>query len=104
MASHLLEPYRHQAYIPARRALDALTKLHGEWLNHEPARLDAARIKKILPSLETYVSTLRRVDGEHFAAYPLIVGIIAELRTIEGTALESIIGDLEHSRTEIDNA
>jgi len=104
MASHLLEPYRHQAYIPARRALDALTRLHGEWLTHEPARLDAARIKKILPSLETYVSTLRRVDGEHFAAYPLIVGIIAELRTIEGTALESIIGDLEHSRTEIDNA
>jgi hypothetical protein len=101
MASHLLEPYRHQAYIPARRALDALTKLHGEWLKHEPSRLDTARIKKMLSSLETYVSALR---GEHFAAYPLIVGVIAELRTIECAALDSIIGDLEHSRTEIDNA
>jgi hypothetical protein len=104
MASHLLEPYRHQAYIPARRALDALIMLHGEWHNHEPVRLDAARIKKILPSLETYVSTLRRVDGKHFAAYPLIVMIIGELRNIEYAALDSIIGDLEHSRTEIDNA
>jgi hypothetical protein len=104
MPSHLLEPYRHQAYIPARRALDALTKLHDEWLNNEPTHLDAARLKKVLVSLDTYVATLRRVDGDHFAAYPLIVRMIAELRTIECGALDSIIGDLEHSRTEIDNA
>jgi hypothetical protein len=32
------------------------------------------------------------------------VSIIAELRSIEGAALDAIIGDLEHSRTEIDNA
>lgn len=104
MPSNLLEPYRHQAYIPARRALDALTKLHIVWLNDAPARLDAARIKKVLPSLEIYVSTLRRADGDHFGAYPLVVRIIEELRCIECAALESIIGDLEHSRTEIDNA
>jgi hypothetical protein len=104
MPSHLLEPYRHQAYIPARRALDALTKLHGEWLNSAPARLDAARIRKILPPLESYVSTLRRADGDHLDAYPLIVSIIAELRGIDCGALDSIVGDLEHSRTEIDNA
>src|SRR5579862_9724022 len=104
MPANLLEPYRHQAYIPARRALDALTKLHGEWLNNAPARLDAARIKSILPSLETYVATLRRADGDHFAAYPLIVWIIAELRHIESGALDSIVGDLEHSPTEIDNS
>jgi hypothetical protein len=104
MPSNLLEPYRHQAYIPARRALDALAKLHADWLRNEPARLDAARIKATLPSLEIYVATLRRADGDHFAAYPLIVSIIAELRHIECRALDSIIGDLEHSRTEIDNA
>jgi hypothetical protein len=104
MPSHLLEPYRHQAYIPARRALDALTKLHGEWLSNAPTRLDAARIKNVLLSLDTYVATLRRVDGDHFDAYPLIVWMLAELRNIECGALDSIIGDLEHSRTEIDNA
>lgn len=104
MPPSLLEPYRHQAYIPARRALDALTKLYAQWLNDSPARLDAARLKKLLQSLETYVATLRRADGDHFDAYPLIVGIIAELRSIECAALDSIVGDLEHSRTEIDNA
>ena len=104
MPSNLLEPYRHQAYIAARRALDALTKLHDEWLNGTPARLDAARIKRLLPSLESYVETLRRADGDHFDAYPLVVWTIAELRDIGSGALDSIIGDLEHSRTEIDNA
>jgi hypothetical protein len=104
MPSHLLEPYRHQAYIPARRALSALTRLYSEWNAASPARLDAARIKPILPSLETYVATLRRADGNHLDEYPRIVSIIAELRSIQGAALDNIIGDLEHSRTEIDNA
>jgi hypothetical protein len=104
MPHHLLEPYRHQAYIPARRALDALKKLHREWLQNAFESFNAARVNKVLPSLETYVATLRRVDGEHLAAYPLVVWIIAELRNIEHDALDSIIGDLEHSRTEIDNA
>ena len=104
MPSHLLEPFRHQAYIPARRALNDLTRLYGEWNAALPARLDAARIKQILPSLETYVTTLQRADGNHLGEYPRIVSILAELRRIEDAALDSIIGDLEHSRTEIDNA
>ena len=104
MPSHLLEPYRHQAYIPARRALSDLTQLYGKWNSALPARLDAARIKQVLPSLETYVTTLRQADGNHLGEYPRIVSIIAELRGIEDAALDSIIGDLEHSRTEIDNA
>ena len=104
MPTHLLEPYRHQAYIPARRALNALTQLYGEWNAAAPARLDAARIKQILPSLQTYVATLQRAHGNHLDEYPRVVSIIAELRSIEGAALDAIIGDLEHSRTEIDNA
>jgi hypothetical protein len=103
MPSHLLEPYRHQAYIPARRALNDLTRLYGEWNAALPARLDAARIKQILPSLEAYVATLQRADGNHLGEYPRIVSILAELRRIEDAALDSVIGDLEHSRTEIDN-
>jgi hypothetical protein len=104
MPASLLEPYRHQAYIPARRALDALAKLHDDWVNDPAAHPNAAQIKKILPSLRTYVETLRQAHGNHFATYPLIVWIIYELRQIECGALDSIIGDLEHSRTEIDNA
>jgi hypothetical protein len=104
MPSHLLEPYRHQAYIPARRALNTLIHLYGEWNAALPARLDAARIKQVLPSLETYVATLQRAAGNHLGEYPRIVSIIADLRSIGGAALDSIIGDLEHSRTEIDNA
>ena len=103
MASSLLEPYRHQAYIPARRALDALTRLLREWLNSPAASLDAARLKRILPSLETYVATLRSPEGDHLGEYPRIVAIIADLSDFHSAALDSIVGDLEHSRTEIGN-
>ena len=104
MSSSLLEPYRHQAYLPARRALDALANLHRQLLTNAGTAIDAARIKKILPSLETYVATLRRADGEHFAEYPRVVAIIAGLSEIPSVLLDSIIGDLEHSRTEIGNS
>jgi hypothetical protein len=103
MPSSLLEPYRHQAYIPARRALDALTQLQREWTNSPAVRLDAARLKRIMTSLETYVATLRSPKGDHLGEYPRVVALIAELSDFQCAALESIVGDLEHSRTEIDN-
>lgn len=103
MPSSLLEPYRHQAYIPARRALDALAAVHRALMVDNAAPLSAARIKKILPELEAYVATLRRADGEHFEEYARIVSIIAALSEVQSDALDSIIGDLEHSRTEIGN-
>lgn len=103
MPSSLLEPYRHQAYIPARRALDALLSLHRQLTSDSTAQLTAARIRKVLPALEAFVTTLRRADGEHFEEYPRVVSIIEALSEIQADALDSIIGDLEHSRTEIGN-
>jgi hypothetical protein len=104
MPTSLLEPYRHQAYIPARRALDALTALHKDLIGNTATTLDGARIRKILPLLERYVATLKRIDGDHFNEYPRVVEIIGALNDIHNAALESIIGDLEHSRTEIGNS
>jgi hypothetical protein len=103
MPSSLLEPYRHQAYIPARRALDALTLLQRQWMNSPAASLDAARLKRIISSLEKYVATLRSPEGDHLGEYPRVVAIIDDLSDFRSPALDSIVGDLEHSRTEIDN-
>ncbi|HEX3912464.1 MAG TPA: hypothetical protein VHW71_03060 [Steroidobacteraceae bacterium] len=104
MPSSLLEPYRHQAYIPARRALDALIGLQRKLAGDSAATLGAARIGKILPELSAYVATLRRADAEHLGEYARVVWIIAALSAIQSDSLDSIIGDLEHSRTEIGNA
>jgi len=47
--------------------------------------------------------TGRRETVDHLGAYPRVAAIIAELNEFQSAALDSIVGDLEHSRTEIDN-
>jgi hypothetical protein len=49
------------------------------------------------------VATLRSPKGDHLGEYPRVAAIIAELSAFQSPAFGSIVGDLEHSRTEIDN-